>query len=421
MIKKMKHIVLTLLRKSERYTKTDMVYLAQGGFWLVIGQGAITITSFALSVAFANLIPKETLGTYRFILSALGILSIPTLGGINTAITRSVANHKTSTFFKALKTKIYWGTIGGCASICISAYYFYAGNTDLSLAFLISAVFLPFMDSFILYDSVLQGKKDFKTSSIYFILSHLIAFCISILTLSLTTSVPILVLSYFIGWTLARGIFLVITIRTHSLTGEFDHSAIPYGKHLSAMGIIGTIANSLDRLLIFHLLGGAELAIYSIIIGPPEQIKGLLKHIYTLSLPKFSSVSIESSKKTIWNKTFRFMLAISILVFVYILIAPLAFKLIFPMYAHDVFYSQIYALSLIPIAFMLPYSLLESSGSTKILYKYNTYTSVIEIGLFLLLIPSFGIWGVIYAKIVSRVMNFVIIKGLINQKQPGLA
>lgn len=405
---KTKTIIRNILQKIEKYTKTDITYIITGGSWLVIGQGTIAILSFFLSVAFANLISQETLGTYRFVLSVLGILSIPTLGGINTALTRAVANHKDGTFFPSLKTKIYWGTLGGIGSGILSLYYFVNENTDLSLAFLIASVFLPFMDSFILYDSVLQGKKDFKTSTVYFIFSHIIAFCTIMSVLYLTPSLPILILAYFISWTGARGLFLFLTAKKYTPKGDLDHSAIPYGKHLSAMGIIGTIANSLDRLLVFHFLGAAELAIYSIIIGPPEQIKGLLKHIHTLSLPKFASSDKSLIKKTIWSKTIKFTFIISGIVIVYIICAPYFFEVFFPKYKEFVNYSILYSLSLIPLALLLPYSFLESSGSTKELYQYNIWSSGVEIALVVLLIPYGGLLGIIYARILSRAFNFVL-------------
>src|SRR3989344_4033868 len=76
----------TLLRSSEKYFKTDMVYLAKGGFWLVVGQLIVSGVSFGLSVAFANLLEPDVYGTYRYILTIFNFLAIPTLTGINVAL-----------------------------------------------------------------------------------------------------------------------------------------------------------------------------------------------------------------------------------------------------------------------------------------------------------------------------------------------
>ena len=58
-----------LLRKSEGFLKVDMVYLAKGNFWQVLGQVVNNALSLALIFVFANYLPKETYGLYRYILS----------------------------------------------------------------------------------------------------------------------------------------------------------------------------------------------------------------------------------------------------------------------------------------------------------------------------------------------------------------
>ena len=41
MINKIKNRIYNILRQSEKYTQTDMVYLAKGGFWLTLGMEQI--------------------------------------------------------------------------------------------------------------------------------------------------------------------------------------------------------------------------------------------------------------------------------------------------------------------------------------------------------------------------------------------
>ena len=82
--------------------------------------------------------------------------------------------------------------------------------------------------------------------------------------------------------------FFKITLNKFPPNQNHDPETISYGKHLSFTGIIGTVATYLDRLLIFHYLGAVEVAIYSIAIAPPEQIKNLFKNIPTLAMPKLA-------------------------------------------------------------------------------------------------------------------------------------
>ena len=66
--------MLEFLRWSERYSKTDMLYLVRGGFWLSLNHIAASVSSLILAVAFANLIPAETYGTYRYVLSIIWLM-----------------------------------------------------------------------------------------------------------------------------------------------------------------------------------------------------------------------------------------------------------------------------------------------------------------------------------------------------------
>jgi O-antigen/teichoic acid export membrane protein len=132
------------------------------------------------------------------------------------------------------------------------------------------------------------------------------------------------------------------TIKKLKPNSKTELGTISYGKHLSLMGVIGLVAGQIDKILIFHFLGAAELAIYSIAIAPPEQIKALLKNIKNLALPKFSEKSISEIKKTIYQKMAKLFLILIFIVGIYWFIAPYIFKMFFPQYLESLFYSQIF-------------------------------------------------------------------------------
>lgn len=81
-MERLKHHTHRALRHSEKYFKTDMVYLAKGGFWLTTGQGVASLASLVLAIAFANLLPKEAYGNYKYILAVVGVLTLFGLTGI---------------------------------------------------------------------------------------------------------------------------------------------------------------------------------------------------------------------------------------------------------------------------------------------------------------------------------------------------
>lgn len=254
-IQKLQTRTYNFLRWSEKYTKTDMVYLTKGGFWLTTGQIISSASVFVFAVIVANFLPKETYGTYKYILSIASILSITSLSGMNASITQAVARGYDGSFMQALKAKIRWGILGGLASIATSTYYYLNNNTTLALSFLMISIFIPFINSFTIYQSYLSGKKVFNKLTAYVGLSQIISTLISITVVCLTNNIFAILLAYFMSWTILRGLFLKQTLKKHELNTAKDPQTMSYGKHLSLIGVIGTIASHIDKILIFHYLG----------------------------------------------------------------------------------------------------------------------------------------------------------------------
>ena len=411
LINKIKKIIYKLLKKSEKWTKTDMIYLAKGGFWLTLGQGFSSLSAFLLAIAFANLLPKETYGTYKYIMSIVALLAIPTLSGMNTAIVQAVARGYEGSVIPAFKTKVRWGLLGGLASLALAGYYFFNDNSTLSIAFLIASVFAPFMDSFLVYDAYLVGKKNFKKQSNNNIIIRIASTLTIITVIFLSNNIFLIISSYFTAHTILRIIFFKITFWKNKLNNKTDGKMISYGKHLSLMDIFSTISFYMDKLLLFHFFGAYELAVYSIAIAPTEQMKGLIKTINSLILPKISSSNIPEIKKNIWNKIIKMIFILFLLFLTYILIAPFVFKIFFPMYLESVIYSQIFSFSIVlagPIFILI--TILKAGKETKKLYKFNILSPIFNIIITFILIYKFNIMGAVMAKSINYLFNLIFLK-----------
>lgn len=404
---KLKQKIYNLLRWSQKYTQTDMVYLAKGGFWLTLGQIISSAAGFLLAIAFANLLPKETYGTYRYVLSLGSILAIPTLSGINTAIVRAVARGYEGSFIPALKTKLRWGILGGLAGLGLAGYYFFQGNTTLTICFLIIAAFLPLMSSFTIYESFWGGKKRFDIQSKYRITTEIFALLALLITLFLTRNLFLILLAYFVSWTFFRFLFLQLTLKKSPPNKKQDPETIPYGKHLTLMSVIGTVAGHLDKILLWHFLGAVPLAIYAFATLPPMQIKEVLKSIGGLALPKFSQRSKQELKNTVRKKVLKLFLLVIPIIVLYIIFAPLVYKIFFPQYLDSVIYSQVYIIFLLAaIPGMLLGTSLLAQMRKKELYILRTALPLIQILLLIILLPLYGIWGAIFALLITNFSSF---------------
>lgn len=398
----------SILKKIENWTHTDIKYLIKGGTWLSVNQIVSFLSSFLLAIAFANLLPKEVYGTYRYILSIFSLLSIPTLAGINTALVRSVAQGYDSSILPALKTKIKWGLLGGLSSLILAGYYYYNHNLTLTVCFAIAGIFIPFMDSFLVFDSFLLGKKLFNKYSQYNTVITFFSAVVMVSTVFFTKNVYLIILSYFFVYTLLRLFALLVTIKKIDWNKKEDLEMIKYGKHLSAIDILSILADQLDKILIFHFLGASQLAIYAIAIAPVEQTKTLFKILQSLALPKFSQKTIEEIRDTIILKIKKLTILIAVVVGLYILMAPFIYKFFFPQYLNSIFYSQIYALSLFGSEALIIKTVLQSQKEIKKLYYINTTVPIVKAGCLIIFGFFFGVIGVVSSIIISRLFSFVL-------------
>lgn len=396
MLEKLRIKTYQSLRWSERFFKTDMVYLAKGGFWVTGGQIVSTLLAFLASVAFANFLSRETYGTYKYILSIAGLFSVFTLSGMGASVLQSVAKGYEGSIWPALRSKLRWGLLASLAGIGMAAYYYWRGNHTLGAIFVIIGLLMPIYDSFSLYGSFLGGKKQFKLGTIFDIILQIIAYTAIIATIVLNDNIIILVLIYFLIYSLLRFSFFFITIYRIKPNSQVDPGTVNFGKHLSLAGIVGIIAWQIDSLLIFHYLGAANLAIYALSIGIPEQIRGNMKNLFNLVIPKYSELSGEKIRESIAAKAKKLTFFIAIIVTGYIILSPLVFKYIFPKYYDVVHYSQIYSLSLLVIPLLTLYSIYFSvQKKTRILYYSTVWGNLATIILTVVLIKFFGLWGAI--------------------------
>ncbi len=405
MLNQLKNRLIKSLRWSEQYTKTDMVYLASGGFWLS-GANLLSMTSsFLSSIAFANLLPETTYGIYRYLMSTFTLLAIPTLSGLNTALVRAVAKGSAGSWLPAVKTKLKWGMLSSLASLTLAGYYYWQNNYQLTICFLITAMFLPLMETAYLYIAVLNGKKLFKLSAFYTALTRLLATAAIITATLLTNKVALLILVYFVSHSLLRIFFLGLVIKKIPSNSPSDPATIKFGKHLSFMGILGQISVYLDKLLIFHYSGAAALAVYYLALIPFKQIQSLLNNFNILALPKLTLIDSSALKQTLPKKILKSYLLIVPLIIVYWLASPLIFKLIYPKYLSSIFPSQLFILQLLLYPLTLCETALTAKGEQNKLYLASTSHAVIRIVLLLILVPTGGIFGAIGAVLSANLIS----------------
>lgn len=397
------------LRQSESFLKTDIVYLAKGGFWISLSQGVAMLAGLLVSIAFANLFPKESFGTYKFILSMTGIVSIFSLAGISTAVTQAVAQGNGGSLKQGFRINLKWSIGVFLGGLALSIYYYINGDILLSFSLFLAGIISPLTQSASLYAAYILGKKDFKRNSFYSVIRNVAPAAALILTLLLTRSLPIIITVYFFSGVIVSLFLYNRTLHTYQQENKQEDPGLSsYSRHLSAMEIIGSIASYLDKILIFHYLGAAPLAIYAFAIAPVEQLQGGKKILSSLILPKLSERSFEELQKSGPRKALLLTVYALVLAGVYIFLAPYFYKFLFPQYIDAVFYSQVYALTLLAVSGTIFNDTLQAHKKKKELYLYRTIVPVTQIALFFILLPRFGLMGLIVTHVIIRSFSSLI-------------
>lgn len=406
MLKKLKNKLYNLLRWSEKYTKTDMVYLFTSGFWLTFGQIIATSAALILSIAFANLLPKENYGNYRYILSLFNIFIIFSLSGTNTSIIQAVARGFEGSFWKIFKAKITWSLLGSLVSLIMAVYYWWQNNHLISLALIIIAIFLPWFESSALYQSLLHGRKNFRSATTFSNWTSLISLAIMLIALWLTDNILLILISYLSGQIFSQLFFTWLSIKKQPLNQKSEDQALKFGMHLSLMEVLKIIAGQFDKILIFHYLGASQLALYAFIIAPISQSKSFILNLKSLALPKLSQANTQKLTKHFPGKIKRLELLVFVLIVIYVLLSPWLFKIFFPRYLEAVPYSQIYALTLIFLPRSLLSTLMIAKLKQKELYGIRLIAPIWRIIVLFIALKYWGLWGMIWGTILSEFGQF---------------
>lgn len=415
MVETIKTNIYNLLRWSEKWTKTDMVYLAGGGFWLGLGYGVQMILGVILMIAFANLLPKDIFGTYQFVISMSAIIAIFTLTGMGTAIMRATAQGVKGALRYGFKVKLTWSIGIVVVAGIYTLYYFLKGNQVLAISFLIVGVLQPFISSFELYKSYFLGKQYFRQDAWWSMAQKVIPFIVILPTIFLTNNPIFIVLAYFASHASSLFLAYLFTVKKYHLSSIDNPEVKNYGKHLSIMKVFLVLYDNMDKVLLWHFLGAVPVAVYTLAHMPVLHFKNISQLIRSLTFPKLAQKDVEELKIILPSKIKRYFLFVLLIVAIYILTAPIIFKVLFPLYPEAVLYSQVLALSILFVPRSLLSQVFTAHAMKKEQYIFYITVPIVKIISLLILLPFWGIWGIIVSIFISETYSVILQSYLLNK------
>jgi len=388
--------------------RTDVRYIFSGGFFLSLTQVSSAFISLGMTIAFANLISPETYGLYRYMLSIYALITIFAFPGLDTAVAQSVSNGFDRSLIEGFKTKFKWSIMGTVASFGVAGYYFLNGNQVLAAIFAIMGAALPFMESPSLITSFLNGKKLFKTWATMDIGGQLISAACLVTTIFLTKNILLIVMAYFLPYIVVRMGWYIWIKKNLIKNREIDSGLFKYGGSVTIFQILSRAAASIDQIVLFHILGPAQVAIFSLAQAVPNRIQSLFRIVGTLALPKFAERSPKEIASVLPRKLLLFGVIILAGCLLYVMLAPLLFKYIFPKYLASLSYSQVlvfYTLSAVTYPFG---SYLFAHKKLKESYIVSSSSIIIKIASLAIFVPIIGIWGAVVGTLTSSAVIIIL-------------
>ncbi len=396
-----------LLIVLERKLRIDLRYALTGGFFLTLTQVTSAIAALGLTIAFANLLPIETYGTYRYILALYSLVAISALPGIETSVAQSVARGYDSSLVRGAKTRFKWGLLGAFGCMLYAGYLYTQGSMIMGHLFILMGISLPFMESLSLYANFLNAKGQFRTSAIIDICTQLVSTTALVATLFLTKNIVVILAAYFIPYLICRGVAMIFVVRARAKESEYDEGLNSYGRSMTFFQIISRGIASADQVVLYHFLGPAQVAVFSLATAVPNRVLAVLRITGTLAFPKFADRTAKQIAVSLPRKMALFAAGILVICIGYVLTAPFVFSFVFPKYLASLAYSQVaifYVFSSITYPFG---SYLMAHKKIRDTYSIAFVTFAIKIACLVGLVPFFGIWGAIVGLLANATANIL--------------
>jgi O-antigen/teichoic acid export membrane protein len=384
----------------------DTHYFAKNSSIVLVGHAIAIIRGIVTGYLVALLFPQKMYGEYQFILSITGAMAIFGVPGLASATGRATARGETFTNRGILMFLFPISSIGSLLLIATIPFLGIFDRAELWPLFLVAALFFPLSHiATVLFGGIAWGKERFdlilKTNIIWSII--MIGATILIL-MYWPSALLMLIASMTIPWVIQL-LFLPHLSHTDA-NREYEGKIIKYGWQITLATLPVNMVWYLDKLLISAFFGLNQLAIFSVALLIPEQIKSLTKQFFPIAFPRQAKGSDSKERR---NKLCRIVAGgtalFSCFIILYIVLSPWFMPFLFPQYtgANIILITNIAMTTLIVIPASLFPQYLEAQGMIKELQRSH-WIAAILFGIFLIgLVPNYGALGAVIARGIFRV------------------
>ncbi|KAF0240210.1 MAG: polysaccharide biosynthesis [Planctomycetota bacterium] len=395
-----------------------MVYVFQSSFWMGLAQAFTIAATFAVGVATTHCIKIEKLGDYKLVFAMGAMIGAFSMTGMSVAVTRAAARGEDGALASGFWSNLLWSFPALLVGVPVAAYFGNKGNWDVVWGLAVAVPGILILQSTELAGAFLTGKKNFKLHARFAGLQSGLSSGLLAATLLVTRNIVLLTAVFY-----ASNILIALPIYAWVVrkcrregTSPDGKAAVNYGKHLSAMNLLGTISFQLDKVLAWQFLGPIPTAIYSFAIAPPQNLRVLGKNLSAISLPKLAEKEPAELKRLVPRKAVVVLVLSIALIAAYVAGAPYIFRWFFPpKYMECVPYSRWYSLVILGFPLVLFQNSLIAHQETRAQYVINTTLPVFKTILYFVLIPKFQVSGIVASILITEILHFVLVLWFFSQ------
>jgi O-antigen/teichoic acid export membrane protein len=388
-----------ILRWTNAVLGLNVRMFAKDAAIVTTGHGVSVLRGIVTGYLVARLFPREAYGSYQFILSIMGMIGIIAIPSLAQSLGRAVARGKDGAILPVLRRQLQICLVGSALLLGSIPFLQYFDRGNLWPLFVMAAVLFPVSQvALTVFHGIVVGKRRFDIS-----LKSNIAWSIAmvIVTLGIIFLHPSASL-LFVAVTALPAISYLFLVRglVPRKGDEAEAAAVmTYGIQLTLAQLPILLSWYVDKLIITAYLGLNQLAIFSVAILIPEQVKTWAKELLPVSFAVQARGDDTFARRkrlirAVGSSTAVFLLGIA----AYVVLAPWIFPLLFPNYPEAVILSQVAALTLItqPSALLSQY--IEAQAMLPAIRRTQWISAIIFLLSLVILIPTLGLLGAVLAR-----------------------
>lgn len=361
---------------------------------------------------------RDTFGEYQFVLSCLSLSVIFTLPGLNNSVMQSVARGFQGVYRRAVPRALASSLIGSVLLGGLSAYYWSSGRGELGGGLLLGACLFPLAYGLEQWRSFKSGGEDFAG---LFRVEGLAALVLAVLMVSAVTRMPgrlLVPLVVLLG--VQTGLNLLMTastLRAVPRDAPGESGSLAYGTRTTFYSAFNTLANQVDKLLVFYFLSPASLAVFYAAERIPELTKGVVQDVAAVMAPRFA----KRARYTLdLDRILRVMglIAGAVIVAAAFLVLPWVVSALFgDAYDASIPYAKALMCSIaIGNVATLRYRYVASKLDEASSRNVNIGMSLTRVAASLILVPLYGLLGAVISAFVYRIVMTVIVHVVVKRR-----